>query len=106
MILPTFSSSPRTRTPISLLEQVRIAFTSFSWSHQSTCRLGTRVDKQLVDSTGRVGYALTGWKPTTPQARASEYYQFDWEYAQTPEQSSWIASSWVYSQQSSRKNHN
>jgi polyamine oxidase len=25
----------------------------------------------------------------------SEYYQFDWEYAQTPEQTSWIASSWV-----------
>jgi len=25
---------------------------------------------------------------------AVEYYTFDWEYAQTPEQSSWIASSW------------
>ncbi|KZS91278.1 amine oxidase [Sistotremastrum niveocremeum HHB9708] len=59
-----------------------------------TVGAGTRVDKKLVDATGRVGYALTGWKPQTPQARASEYYQFDWEYAQTPEQSSWIASSW------------
>jgi len=26
---------------------------------------------------------------------AAEYYAFDFEYAQTPEQTSWIASSWV-----------
>ena len=57
--------------------------------------LGARVNKKLVDATGRVGYALTGWKPKDAHETASEYYQFDWEYAQTPEQSSWIASSWV-----------
>jgi hypothetical protein len=49
----------------------------------------------LVDTTTRSGYALLGAKPKTPHEAASEYYQFDWEYAQAPEQSSWIASSWV-----------
>ncbi len=60
-----------------------------------TITAGTRVDKRLVDSTARTGYSLLGAKSRTPQAMASEYYQFDWEYAQTPEESSWIASSWV-----------
>jgi len=48
-----------------------------------------------VDTTTRSGYALLGAKPRTPHEAASEYYQFDWEYAQTPEQSSWLASSWA-----------
>ena len=60
-----------------------------------TVAAGTRVTKQLVDGTARTGYSLIGAKPRTAQAMASEYYQFDWEYAQTPEESSWIASSWV-----------
>ncbi|OBZ74427.1 Polyamine oxidase [Grifola frondosa] len=55
---------------------------------------GARVSQNLVDTTARTGYSLIGAKSRTPQAMASEYYQFDWEYAQTPEQSSWIASSW------------
>ncbi|KAI0632803.1 amine oxidase [Trametes polyzona] len=59
-----------------------------------TIAAGARVDKQLVDGTARTGYSLIGAKSQTAQAMASEYYQFDWEYAQTPEQSSWIASSW------------
>ncbi|KAH9856275.1 amine oxidase [Lenzites betulinus] len=59
-----------------------------------TYAAGTRVDKRLVDGSARTGYSLIGAKSTTPHAAASEYYQFDWEYAQTPEESSWIASSW------------
>ncbi|KAH9887071.1 amine oxidase [Cubamyces lactineus] len=59
-----------------------------------TIAAGARVAKQLVDGTARTGYSLVGAKSQTAQAMASEYYQFDWEYAQTPEQSSWIASSW------------
>ncbi|CDO70430.1 hypothetical protein BN946_scf184999.g71 [Trametes cinnabarina] len=59
-----------------------------------TIAAGARVDKRLVDGTARTGYSLVGDKSQTAQAMASEYYQFDWEYAQTPEQSSWIASSW------------
>ena len=60
-----------------------------------TVAAGARVDRKLVDGTARTGYSLIKSKARSPQALASEYYQFDWEYAQTPEESSWIASSWV-----------
>ncbi|KAI0003380.1 amine oxidase [Russula compacta] len=56
---------------------------------------GERILRGLVDTTTRSGYALLGANPRTPHEAASEYYQFDWEYAQTPEQSSWFASSWA-----------
>ncbi|KAJ6482097.1 amine oxidase [Mycena vitilis] len=56
---------------------------------------GARVPAKQVDATCRTGYSLVGAKPKTPQEMASEYYLFDWEYAQTPEQTSWIASSWA-----------
>ncbi|KAI0253801.1 amine oxidase [Lactifluus subvellereus] len=56
---------------------------------------GERILRGLVDTTTRSGYALLGAKPRTPHEAASEYYQFDWEYAQAPEQSSWLASSWA-----------
>ncbi|KAI0303520.1 amine oxidase [Multifurca ochricompacta] len=56
---------------------------------------GERILRGLVDTTTRSGYSLLGAKPRTPHEIASEYYQFDWEYAQTPEQSSWLASSWA-----------
>ncbi|PCH42978.1 amine oxidase [Wolfiporia cocos MD-104 SS10] len=59
-----------------------------------TVAAGARVAKKLVDMTARTGYSLIGAKPQTPADKACEYYQFDWEYAQTPEESSWIASSW------------
>ncbi|GBE87489.1 hypothetical protein BKA93DRAFT_895621 [Sparassis latifolia] len=55
---------------------------------------GARVPKKQVDLTARAGYWLIDAKPRTPAEMACEYYQFDWEYAQTPEESSWIASSW------------
>ena len=81
-------------------------------------KLGSRVDSRLVDISARTGYALVGAKRTDPHAQASEYYQvpisklsylivfffrnshfeqFDWDYAQTPSESSLIASSWVLS---------
>ena len=56
---------------------------------------GDRILRGLVDTTTRSGHAILGAKPRTPHEAASEYYQFDWEYAQAPEQSSWLASSWV-----------
>ena len=56
---------------------------------------GERILRGLVDTTTRSGYSLLGAKPRSPHEVASEYYQFDWEYAQTPEQSSWLASTWV-----------
>ncbi|CCM00964.1 uncharacterized protein FIBRA_03012 [Fibroporia radiculosa] len=59
-----------------------------------TVAAGARVQRQLVDLNARSGYSLIGSKPQTPAEKACEYYQFDWEYAQTPEESSFIASSW------------
>ncbi|KDR74115.1 hypothetical protein GALMADRAFT_269603 [Galerina marginata CBS 339.88] len=59
-----------------------------------TALAGSRVDESLVDVSARTGYSLIEAKSRDPHARAAEYFQFDWEYAQTPEQSSVIASSW------------
>ncbi|KAJ7118949.1 amine oxidase [Mycena epipterygia] len=56
---------------------------------------GARVRKNQVDTTCRAGYSLVGMKPKTPQEMVAEYY-VDWQYAQTPEQTSWIASSWAH----------
>jgi polyamine oxidase len=69
-----------------------------SFTHNSSWHgyfQGERILRGLVDTTTRSGYSLLGAKPRTPHEIASEYYQFDWEYAQTPEQSSWLASTWV-----------
>ena len=60
-----------------------------------TILAGSRVPRSLVDLTARTGYSVINQKPKTSHEKAAEYYQFDWEYAQTPEQSSLIASSWV-----------
>ena len=38
---------------------------------------------------------MIGSTPKTPTEKASEYFLFDWEYAQTPEQSSLSASTKV-----------
>ncbi|CCL98831.1 uncharacterized protein FIBRA_00836 [Fibroporia radiculosa] len=57
---------------------------------------GRRVPKRLVDMTARSGYSLTGSLPETRYARAAEYYQFDWEFGTTPEETSWLSSSWVH----------
>ncbi|KAG6890524.1 hypothetical protein C0995_007724 [Termitomyces sp. Mi166 len=43
------------------------------------------------DLTGRSTYDFIGKKPLDAQQRAAEYYNFDWEYAQTPLQSSGVA---------------
>jgi len=50
-----------------------------------TVAAGARVDKNLVDATARTGYGLINVKPRTTHEMAVEYYNFDWEYAQTPE---------------------
>ncbi|KAI5118801.1 hypothetical protein M0805_005143 [Coniferiporia weirii] len=63
------------------------AFTDF------TVKAGARLHKGLLDLSARSGYSLVDSKPLTHTAQTSEYYLFDWEYAQTPEESSWIASS-------------
>ncbi|KAI9461925.1 amine oxidase [Lactarius psammicola] len=59
-----------------------------------TIAAAARLPGDLVDLTARAGYALIGQKPKTPHEMASEYFAFDFTYAQTPEQSSFIASAW------------
>ncbi|TBU42165.1 amine oxidase [Dichomitus squalens] len=61
-----------------------------------TATAGARVPHRLVDMTARGGYALSGAIPTSRYAMASEYYQFDWEFGATPEETSWLASSWAH----------
>ncbi|KAI9430825.1 amine oxidase [Lactarius indigo] len=61
---------------------------------QFTIAAGARLPENLVDLTARAGYALIGQKPKTPHEIASEYFAFDFSYAQTPEQSSFLASAW------------
>ncbi|KAJ6589044.1 hypothetical protein B0H19DRAFT_1226703 [Mycena capillaripes] len=56
---------------------------------------GARVQTKQLDATCRAGYSLIRAKPKTPHEMVSEYYLFDWQYAQTPEETSWIASSWA-----------
>lgn len=46
---------------------------------------GTRVDLRQVDATLRTGLRLAGEKYDSKYAWAAEYYEVDWEYAQTPE---------------------
>ncbi|KAI0640883.1 amine oxidase [Trametes meyenii] len=61
-----------------------------------TSAAGARVPQRLVDMTARSGYSLSGAIPDSPQAMAAEYYQFDWEFGTTPEQTSWLASAWAH----------
>lgn len=45
-----------------------------------------RIKRNLVDLTGRAGFQLTGRRNSRNKYDwASEYYNYDWEYAQTPE---------------------
>lgn len=55
--------------------------------------------------SAHISYSLIGAKPKTHHEMAAEYYSFDWEYAESPEETSWIASSWVMSSISSRQGH-
>ncbi len=57
---------------------------------------GARVPSRLVDMTARSGYSLSGSYPSSRYEHAAEYYQFDWEFAAKPEETSWLASSWVH----------
>ncbi|KAG8937707.1 hypothetical protein FRC00_001960 [Tulasnella sp. 408] len=51
---------------------------------------GERIDNHEVDLSARSGFSLTGWRPKDKYDQAAEDYHFDWEWAQAPEQSSWI----------------
>ncbi|KAF8578956.1 putative flavin-containing polyamine oxidase [Ramaria rubella] len=53
---------------------------------------GTRISLQQGDLTARAGLSVSGYKPLTYLDDAAEYFTFDFEYAQPPEASSFIAS--------------
>ncbi|KAI9061935.1 amine oxidase [Trametes sanguinea] len=61
-----------------------------------TATAGARVPQRLVDMTARGGYSLSGARPRSPHEMASEYYQFDWEFGATPEETSWLAAAWAH----------
>ena len=73
---------------LDVLENAMDAFTEL------TIAAGARLPGN-VDLSARAGYALNGQKPKTVHEMASEYFAFDFTYAQTPEQSSFLASAWV-----------
>ncbi|KAG6858940.1 hypothetical protein C0995_012770 [Termitomyces sp. Mi166 len=52
---------------------------------------GERISQDLVDLTARSTYDFMGKRPRNAHEMAAEYMNFDWEYAQTPLQSSGIA---------------
>ncbi|KAG8899616.1 hypothetical protein FRC00_001217, partial [Tulasnella sp. 408] len=54
---------------------------------------GERIDNRKVDLNARAGYSVMGYREGNKYDWASEYFHFDWEWAQSPEQSSWIATS-------------
>jgi polyamine oxidase len=46
---------------------------------------GYILTENLQDRSVRSGFSLAGWKPRKDmKAQAVEWWQFDWEYAQTP----------------------
>ncbi|KNZ71880.1 Polyamine oxidase [Termitomyces sp. J132] len=55
---------------------------------------GTRLTQNLVDLSSRSAYDLIGVKPRDIHAKAAEYFNVDFEYAQKPDQNSAIAGSW------------
>ncbi|KAJ7614863.1 hypothetical protein FB45DRAFT_758200 [Roridomyces roridus] len=85
--IETFDETGKVNYTKTLMDAVA-AFTDL------TIAAGARVPTQQVDLNCRTGYSLIGKKPKTPAEKVTEYFLFDWEHAQTPEQSSWIASAW------------
>ncbi len=95
--LDVFNSSQGYYTSLTALAGLCLLSLLFCLMISEYVVLGSRVDQSLVDVSGRTGYSLVGAKASDPISSACEYYQFDWEYAQTPAASSLIASSWVFS---------
>lgn len=67
-----------------------VAFTN------ATVAAGQRLRDNKVDMDLRSAYSYLGITPRTPQEEACQYYQVDFEYAQSPSQTSWLASAWNY----------
>lgn len=46
---------------------------------------GERIDNRKVDLNARAGYNVMGYREGNQYDWASEYFHFDWEWAQAPE---------------------
>lgn len=68
--------------------------TSIDAFNNATVVAGRGVAENKVDLDLRSAYSYLGMAPTTPQEQACQYYQVDFEYAQSPSQTSWFASAW------------
>lgn len=68
----------------SLLDEYQSKFTAMSED------AGTIVKQNLQDHSARAGLSTAGWKPmrNDMHRQAAEWWQFDWEYCNSPEQSS------------------
>ncbi|KIN94123.1 hypothetical protein M404DRAFT_1008573 [Pisolithus tinctorius Marx 270] len=62
----------------------------------ATVVAGQRLHENKVDMDLRSAYSYLGMAPTTPQEEACQYYQVDFVYAQSPSQTSWLASAWKH----------
>ncbi|KAF1936938.1 polyamine oxidase [Clathrospora elynae] len=51
---------------------------------------GTILSQNLQDRTFRAGMWQAGWRPKDAAHKALEYFMWDWEVAQTPEESSFV----------------
>lgn len=49
-----------------------------------------RQERGQADLNFRAGLNLAGWRAQTPYEKTAEYFEFDWEYAEPPVQSSFI----------------
>ncbi|KAG6900212.1 hypothetical protein C0993_001477 [Termitomyces sp. T159_Od127] len=77
-----------------VVDYLDVVNTSFDAFVNQTIYSGARLTRNLVDLSSRSAYDLVGVKPPDAHAQAAEYYNIDFEYAQTPEQNSAIAGSW------------
>ncbi|KAF8527029.1 amine oxidase [Hysterangium stoloniferum] len=75
--------------PVNMVKELNAFSDAFS---AYLAAAGGRVLEQQGDLTARTGLSVSGYKPRTSLDDAAEYFTFDFEYAQAPEDSSFIAS--------------
>jgi polyamine oxidase len=51
---------------------------------------GIRRTDGLIDQSAKAGLALNNWTAQSSSEKAVEWFQFDWEYGQPPDLSSWV----------------
>ncbi|KAL4071562.1 hypothetical protein V8B97DRAFT_405456 [Scleroderma yunnanense] len=61
---------------------------------EATAIAGQRLWNNQVDMDLRSAYSFMGKSAKNPQEEACDYYQIDFEFAQSPSQTSWLASAW------------